>query len=95
MEIEEVDEDWDAGDEDLDVCNGNPSEAFPFDAFLKLSMLKRSGTPGVYSRGDRGPLEARGVASLFLEKGLGVVVDVNEGEGEGLRVGIGVDNSGG
>jgi hypothetical protein len=73
----------------LDICNGNPTEAFLLDAFLRLSMLNRSGIPGVYSMGDRGPLEARGVASLFLEKGLGVEVEVE------LREGIGVDNSGG
>ena len=77
----------------MDVCNGNPTEAFLLDAFLRLSMLNRSGIPGVYSMGDRGPLEARGVASLFLEKGLGVEVVVNEVEA--LREGIGVDNSGG
>jgi len=79
----------------LGVCNENPSEAFPFDAFLRLSMLNRSGIPGVYSRGDRGLLEARGVASLFLERGLGGVVVVNEDEEDALRVGMGVDNSGG
>lgn len=55
-------------DERIGDTKGNdiPSDEFLFDAFLRLSILKRRGIPGVYSRGDGGVPSTWGVALSYI-----------------------------